>query len=169
MKNDSSLIGEIASFISSIAIKVIAFALVILLLFECGKLSFGFGRSIFYQEPVEAKPGTDVVITFDKDDDMDSVAELLKDEGLIRKELPFVIQGSLYKISIVPGEYVLNTSMTTKEMLMKIEDTSKKNKELNTQETTSNEIEDGGLEIIGGAGDNVDEKQLEAARKSMEE
>lgn len=169
MKNDSSLIGEIASFISSLAIKVIAFALVVLLLFEFGRVSFSFGRSIFYQEPMEDKPGTDIVLTLDKDDNMSSVAAILKEEGLIRKEFPFVIQSSLYKISIIPGEYVLNTSMTTKEMLMKIEDTAKKNKELINQETVINEVEDGGLEIIGGAADHVDEKQLEAARKSMEE
>ena len=117
MKDERSALAKITGVIGGVAGRVIIAALLLLLTFEGLRICFDFGHDIFYQQPMEADPGTDHVVTLEDGATMQSTAEKLKDEGLIRNELAFVIQGELYQINLYPGDYTLNTSMTTKEIL----------------------------------------------------
>ena len=117
MKEEKSALAKITGLLGGLAGRVIVAALLILLTFEGLRFCFDFGHAIFYQQPVEAAPGTDHVVTLQEDATMQSVAQDLKEEGLIRNETAFIIQGQLYQINLFPGEYTLNTSMTTKEIL----------------------------------------------------
>ena len=158
MKKENSPLGTAANLISGVAGRVIIGALLVLLVFEGVRLSFDFGHAIFYQEPVEAAPGTDHKVELPQDTSISDAGALLKEAGLIRNELAFDIQGRLYQTKLYPGEYTLNTSMTTKEILEKL------NTEGETYEEAAGkapaETESGG--VIGG-GDEADGETDSAA------
>ena len=149
-ERDSSVIGRIADILGGVAGRVIVAALLILIAFEVGSFCFGLGRSIFYQEPMETEPGTDVTITITEGADMGDVAELLASQGLIRDEKAFEIEMGLYEVNIYPGDYVLNTSMTTKEILNELniseEEYRRRIAESEAMSTASPDVIGGGAE-----------------------
>lgn len=164
MRRETSAISSTASFLSGAAGRVIKTALMLLILIEGARLSFSFGHSIFYQEPMEEAPGTDVTVTLSDGADMEETAALLKEDGLIRDELPFIIQGTLYKVHLYPGTYTLNTSMTTKEMLQELNLSEEEYAARKKEEALSDNADES--DVLGGGSDLVDEAQAAAAAKS---
>ena len=164
MKDERSALAKITGVIGGVAGRVIIAALLLLLTFEGLRICFDFGHDIFYQQPMEAEPGTDHVVTLEDGATMQSTAEQLKDAGLIRNELAFVIQGQLYQINLYPGDYTLNTSMTTKEILTALntdpEEYAAQVKESEAEREAAAEAEG---DVIGGGDELVDEEQAAAA------
>ena len=164
MKDERSALAKITGVIGGVAGRVIIAALLLLLTFEGLRICFDFGHDIFYQQPMEAEPGTDHVVTLEDGATMQSTAEQLKDAGLIRNELAFVIQGELYQINLYPGDYTLNTSMTTKEILTALntdpEEYAAQVKESEAEREAAAEAEG---DVIGGGDELVDEEQAAAA------
>lgn len=164
MKDERSALAKITGVIGGVAGRVIIAALLLLLTFEGLRICFDFGHDIFYQQPMEADPGTDHVVTLEDGATMQSTAEQLKDEGLIRNELAFVIQGELYQINLYPGDYTLNTSMTTKEIMTALntdpEEYAAQVKESEAEREAAAEAEG---DVIGGGDELVDEEQAAAA------
>lgn len=155
MDNNENALQKITGFLTGFAGRVILIALIVLVCAYGLKASFDFGHDIFYQEPVEAEPGQDKEITVEADSSLDSIAALLKEEGLIRNEIAFEVQGILYESNIEPGKYILNTSMTTKELL----------EALNTEPEETVAAETEASDIIGGGDESVGADQVEAARR----
>lgn len=93
---------------------------------------FDFGYRVFTEPAMEEEPGQDVAVTIDASMDGSKIGRELETKGLVRNATLFQIQLELsaYADDILPGTYVLNTSMTAKEMMMvmstpqKIEDES---------------------------------------------
>lgn len=165
MKEEKSALAKITGLLGGLAGRVIVAALLILLTFEGLRFCFDFGHAIFYQQPVEAAPGTDHVVTLQEDATMQSVAQDLKEEGLIRNETAFIIQGQLYQINLFPGEYTLNTSMTTKEILEALntdpEEYAAQVKESEAERQDA--AEETEAAVIGGGDELVDAEQAAAA------
>lgn len=111
------MIRKMAMTVISISVKIILIAAVVCLLVWGGKKGFEFGVSIFTPTTVEAAPGTDVPIVIKSDSDVLDVARLLEDEGIIADYRIFWLQALLYECEIKPGEYMLNTSMTSEDIL----------------------------------------------------
>ena len=155
MDNNENALQKISGFLTGFAGRVIVIALLVLACAYGLKTSYDFGHDIFYQEPVEAEPGQDKNIKIGQDETLDSVASLLKDEGLIRNEIAFKVQGILYEVDINPGEYILNTSMTTKEILEKFMEAP--------EETVPQETE--AQDVIGGGDESIGADQVEAAQR----
>lgn len=98
--------------------KLIVYALIILLLYEAVIKGYAFGHQIFYAEAVEEAPGHDMTVTIEPDTSVSEAAQLLADDGLIASEFAFIFQSKFYDYDTVyPGVYNLNTSMTSKEIL----------------------------------------------------
>ena len=89
-------------------------------------------------------------ITVEEGATLDGIADLLKEEGLIRNEIAFKVQGILYESNIEPGKYILNTSMTTKELL----------EALNTEPEETVAAETQASDVIGGGDESVGEDQV---------
>lgn len=81
---------------------------------------FDFGYRVFTEPAMEEAPGRDIVVTIEKDMDAGEVGAELARKGLVRDGNLFMIQLKLsaYKDDIQPGTYILNTSMTPKEMMV---------------------------------------------------
>lgn len=81
--------------------------------------AYNFGYRIFAEEPMSSPPGRDITVVVTNGDSQKDIIQMLEDKGIIRDHLLFTIQKklSLYKEDIKPGSYVLNTSMTTDEII----------------------------------------------------
>lgn len=119
-----------------IASTILIVLLVVYGTMRAGMIAYDFGYRVFTEPAVESKPGTNVVITIEKNmDDMD-IAEYLESEGLIRDAKLFWLQYQLsaYKGEIISGTYTLNTSMTGKEMMVVMSGAEEENTEESTEE-----------------------------------
>ncbi len=157
MEDRESAIGSAAALIGSIALRIIVTAVMVLCIFVAVRYCYRFGHDIFYQEPAEKPPGTDFSLTVSEGDTLTDVAAELKKMGVIENEKAFRIQGILYKTHIYPGEYVLNTSMTTKELHEKINLSEEEYESKAAQMTAAAD------EGVSGGSDLVDEAQARAA------
>ena len=74
---------------------------------------------MFTETSVDKSPGTDKSVIIDKGMNAKDVGDLLKDQGLIKSSGLFIVQLeiSAYAGDIKPGTYILNTSMTTQDMM----------------------------------------------------
>lgn len=97
--------------------------LVVLLVYGTTRMAmtaYDFGYRVFTESAIDEAPGKDVDITITTSMSEKDIAELLYEKGLVRDENLFYLQLKLsaYTGKIVPGEYVLNTSMEAKEMMV---------------------------------------------------
>ncbi len=118
MSNTTREINRITTTIISISVKLIVYALIILLLYEAVTRGYAFGHEVFYAEAMEEKPGRDMTVSMKPDTSVSEAAKILTDKGVIKSEFAFIFQSKFYDYdTIYPGVYDLNTSMTSKEIL----------------------------------------------------
>lgn len=138
MSNATREINRITTAIIRISVKLIVYALIILLLYEAVTKGYAFGHEIFYAEAVEEAPGRDKTITIEPDTSVNEAARLLADDGLIGSEFAFIFQSKFYDYdTIYPGVYNLNTSMTSKEILQALNVKPEGEKETEDQKGTA--------------------------------
>ena len=118
MSNRTREINKITTTIISISVKLMVYALIILLLYEAVARGYAFGHEIFFAEAVDEAPGQDMVVRIDSNESVSDTAQFLAHKGLIKSEFAFIFQSKFYDYdTIYPGTYTLNTSMTSKEIL----------------------------------------------------
>lgn len=96
------------------------YACVVCAVIYVGKSAYDFGYAIFDQIPVDDEDhGEDVTVVIKDGASVYRIGKILKSKGLIKDAKVFVVQESLsnYKDKLQSGTYILNTSMTTDEML----------------------------------------------------
>lgn len=117
MSSTTKDINRVTGAIIKVSLRLIIYALVILILYEGVTIGYEFGHEIFASTAVSPAPGTDKTIVVEDGRSSLQVGKQLEEEGLIRNGYAFWIQSMFYEYDIYPGAYVLNTSMTSKEML----------------------------------------------------
>ncbi len=118
MSNRTREINKITTTIIGISVKLMVYALIILLLYEAVARGYAFGHEIFFAEAVDEAPGQDMVVQIDTKESVSDAAQFLAHKGLIKSEFAFIFQSKFYDYdTIYPGTYTLNTSMTSKEIL----------------------------------------------------
>lgn len=101
----------------AIAVRVIVYSLLTVAIIKGSQVAYNFGHEIFYISSVDEAPGRDVSISIAKGETATDVAEVLEDKGLIKNRASFYVQCWFFEYYINPGTYVLNTSMTPRDML----------------------------------------------------
>lgn len=93
--------------------------LVIAGIYRLGEYAYTYGYSIVSDAAVEEKPGRDMRVVLSGDMTVREAALLLERRGLVKDADIFRIQLKVnkYEDKIKPGEYILNTSMTPKELM----------------------------------------------------
>lgn len=93
---------------------------VLVMLFRLGNYAYHFGYQLYSSKGVEESPGTDLAIVIYEEQTVEEIADMLERFGLIQNKRVFIIQERLFKYhgEIIPGNYVLNTSMSGNDMLM---------------------------------------------------
>lgn len=103
----------------TIVLKAVFTVLVVMFVYKGAMLAYDYGYRVFAEEPVDSAPGWDMDVTIEEGMDAKAIGQLLESKGLIKDGTLFYLQNILskYKDDLKAGEYVLNTSMTTEEMM----------------------------------------------------
>ena len=106
----------------SIAGSIIRFAILAVIIafaFRFATAAYDFGYRVFAEPAMSGEPGVDISVAITDDMSTMEIGKLLEDQGLIADAKLFYVQEKVseYKDMIRPGVYVLNTSMTSEEML----------------------------------------------------
>lgn len=83
----------------------------------------------FYASAMAAAPGRDMEIQVEAGASVSAVGKTLEKEGLINNQYSFIIQAMVYDYEIQPGDYILNTSMTSREILDILSEDAQEGKE----------------------------------------
>lgn len=110
-------INKISMAVISISTKLVIYVLLVVLLVVGAKKGYEFGHSIFYAPAMEAEPGTEKVLTLNGDESLHEVGQKLERAGLIRDSKAFAIQAICYGYEVKKGEFQLNTSLSSKEII----------------------------------------------------
>lgn len=117
MSKTTNEINKISLAVISISTKVVVYVLLIALLVVGARKGYEFGYSIFYAPAMEAEPGRDKLIVLYGDESILEVGERLENIGLIRDAKAFAVQAYCYEYEVKKGEYWLNTSLSSKEII----------------------------------------------------
>jgi len=103
----------------SISFSILIFLVFFIGVFKASTFCYEFGYRIFSEKPVDSEPGEEIEVSISKDDSALDIGKKLEEKGLIRDAKLYVAQYylSAYVDDLIPGTYVLDTSMTAKEML----------------------------------------------------
>ena len=102
--------------------RILMYLLAATLLILVGRWAYSLAHDVFYEKPLAADQteGREVTVVITDDMSVDEIGTLLKENGLIEKDgLVFRLKEQIsdYHDMILPGTYVLSTSMTVDEML----------------------------------------------------
>ncbi len=113
--NVKYLIGAVVEAV----IKVIVIAAIVMFVFRASTEAYEFGYRVFADKPVSVTGGRMITIGIAQDADIQDIAEMLQEKGLIEDAKLFVVQEMLssHHNKIIPGIYDLSSSMTAEEML----------------------------------------------------
>lgn len=100
-------------------LKVVLVVLVIMFMYKGATMAYDYGYRVFAEEPMDKAPGLDMDIVIEEGMGPKEIGVLLESKGLIRDGTLFYLQNILskYKDDLKSGTYVLNSSMTTEEMM----------------------------------------------------
>lgn len=117
MSDTTRDINRVTGAIIKVSLRLIIYALIILIFYEGITAGFKFGYEIFSSTAVSAAPGIDKAVYIEEDMSDFEVGRLLEKQGLIRNPYVFAIQAEFYGYEIYPGSYLFNTSMTSRDIL----------------------------------------------------
>ena len=103
----------------SIALKIVIFAVLVLVVVRVGSFAYEYGHAVFEEEALDDPPGRTIPVTVPEGASAKDIAMLLEDEGLVEdwKLFYFQILCSKYANTMQPGEYVLSTAMKPRELM----------------------------------------------------
>ncbi|MBR5967240.1 MAG: endolytic transglycosylase MltG [Lachnospiraceae bacterium] len=113
---------NIALGILTIGIAIIFYAVVVYGIKKAAGYSYDFAYQLFGNTSVEAAPGRDVKITILKGESSMNIASKLEDAKLVTSKYSFYLKLKLKDYEVMPGTFVLNTSMTYDDILKIITD-----------------------------------------------
>lgn len=105
-----------------VVIRLIVLLLLVIIFQVIISIGYDFGYNLFAAPAMSSSPGREVTFKVEKGDSTSNIINDLADAGLIRDKLSFRCQIIFYDKILQPGEYTLNTSMTSKEILMHLND-----------------------------------------------
>lgn len=127
MSRTTREINRVTSTIITVSWKLIVYALVVLLLYEGVTKGYEFGHSVFYDTAVAEEPGVDMRVTIGDGEKLTDIAVALERGGLVKNRYSFLFQSLFYEYGgsenpVQPGTYLLNNSMTSKEIIVTLRD-----------------------------------------------
>ena len=108
---------RLASFFGKIVIYIL-----ILILIAGIPFAYQFGHSIFYGSSVDIPPGRNVGVSIDENTSIGQLADILYGDGIIENKFSFEIQAKFFDIRMHTGDYIFNSSQTSREILEMIDE-----------------------------------------------
>lgn len=105
-----------------LGIKLIILLILVLIVQFIISSGYDFGYNLFAAPAMSSPPGREVTFIVEKGESTSDIIDELAEAGLIRDKFSFRCQIVFYDKILQPGEYMLNTSMTSKEILLLLND-----------------------------------------------
>ncbi|MCI8517757.1 MAG: endolytic transglycosylase MltG [Hungatella sp.] len=123
MSNTTNEINKVTGTIIRVSWKLIVYAVIVLAMYEGISRGYQFGHDIFYSSGMASKPGVDMRVTIGEGEKVADIGAALEKGGLIKDKFAFVIQSIFYDYGgsehpVEAGTYILNNSMTSKEIIL---------------------------------------------------
>lgn len=115
---------KITSFILRLLLNIIFYIIAVIAIVNVSKKAFDFTYQIYGPVSVEAAPGREIIIQIKKGEGTMDVAKKLELRKAIVDKNSFYLKVKLQNLKIMPGTYVINSSMTYNEILDIITDYS---------------------------------------------
>lgn len=121
MSRTTKEVGRITGTVIRFSLSLLAVCFVLFLLWEGASRGYRFGYETFSETRAEAAPGTDMVFDVMEGESRGETARRLERLGLIKNRYSFLLLAEFYSYEVRAGVYQLNTSMTTREILERLE------------------------------------------------
>jgi len=129
---------KIASFILRLTLNTLFYVLVIYLVVQLSTEAYSFSYQIFGNVAVDEAPGRDREIQIKKGESTMDVSTKLELNRLVKDKNAFYLKVKFKEVAIMPGTYLLNSSMTYDEILDVITDISNSLEPEEALETVTN-------------------------------
>jgi UPF0755 protein len=116
---------KVTSFIVRLLLNIVFYVLVVLLIINISKKAFEFTYEIYGPVTVDEAPGRDIIFQIAKGESRMDIASKLEMNRAIKNKYTFFLKTKLQEYVIMPGTYVINSSMTYDDILAVITDYSK--------------------------------------------
>ncbi|MDF2612194.1 MAG: hypothetical protein K0R92_3668 [Lachnospiraceae bacterium] len=103
---------------------IIFYVLVVILIINVSKKAYEFTYQLYGPDTVDAAPGRDIILQIKQGESSMDVASKLELNQAIDNKYSFYFKTKLQNLSIMPGTYEINSSMTYEEILAVITDYS---------------------------------------------
>lgn len=120
----ANLVFKITSSLVRMFLNILFYLIVVMLIIKAGTYTYNFAYQVFGSVAVEAEPGRDVEFQVKKGESTMDIANKLEVSKLVVNKYSFYLKTKLKEFSIMPGTFVLNTSMDYDEILEIITDIS---------------------------------------------
>lgn len=120
----TNLVFKITSSLVRTFLNILFYLIVAMLIFKAGTYTYNFAYQIFGSVAVEPEPGRDVEFQIKKGESTMDVANKLEVSKLVVNKYSFYLKTKFKEYNIMPGTFVLNTSMDYDDILEVITDIS---------------------------------------------
>ncbi|MCQ2495379.1 MAG: hypothetical protein MJ131_02165 [Lachnospiraceae bacterium] len=105
-----------------VCLNLVIYAVIIILIYKAANYSYDFAYKVMGDVRMEEAPGRNVKLQILKGETSMNVATKLETNKLIDDKYAFFVKMKLNKVEIMPGTFVLNTSMNYDEIINIIKD-----------------------------------------------
>ena len=127
MSDATREINKVTGTIIRVSWKLIVYAVVALLMYEGVTRGYAFGHDIFSSSAMASEPGVDMRVTIKDEEEVADIGTALERAGVIKSRYAIIIQCIFYDYGtsdhpVEGGTYLLNNSMTSKEIILALRD-----------------------------------------------
>ncbi len=116
---------KVTSFIVRLLMNLFFYILVVIVIINVSKFAYTFTYQLYGPDTVEEAPGRDIIIQIAKGESKMDIATKLELNHAIKSKYSFYLKTKLQDYVIMPGTYVINSSMTYQQILSVITDYTK--------------------------------------------
>lgn len=121
----SKVILKISTTVLNVCLNIMFYVIVVMLIVRVCQYAYDFSYQVFGSMPKDAEPGYNVEIQILKGESTMNIANKLETHKVIINKYSFYIKTKLKDYNIMPGTFVLSTSMDYDEILAVITDSTK--------------------------------------------
>ena len=116
---------KVTSFIVRMLLNIFFYILVVILIINVSKYAYTFTYQLYGPDTVDEAPGREIVFQIKKGESKMDIATKLELNHAIKNKYSFYLKTKLQEYVMIPGTYIINSSMTYDDILDVITDYSK--------------------------------------------
>jgi UPF0755 protein len=116
---------KVTSLIVRMLMNIFFYILVVIVIINVSKYAYTFTYQLYGPDTVDEAPGREIIFQINKGESKMDIAAKLEINHAIKNKYSFYLKTKLQEYVILPGTYVINSSMTYDEILSVVTDYSK--------------------------------------------